>query len=489
MNEKMIRKKSNLIGNSLKWSSAGEIVAKLIVPVSNMILSRILIPEDFGIIASVNMIISFVDLFTDSGFAKYLIQSDFEDEVEIQKYANVAFWSNFSVSFFLFFLIVLFRNSVAMFAGSPGYGRAISVASFQLLITSFSSIQTALYKRNFDFKTLFMRRIVVSIVPLVVTVPIAYFTRSYWALIIGSLASALLNAVLLTLKSNWRPSFFYSIKILKKMFSFSIWSLAEAVAYWLTNWIDVFIIGTSFASYYLGIYKNSLNMVNSIMALVKSSIIPVLFSTLSRLKHSDLEFEEVYFALQRLTSYIIIPMGMGLFLFRKLVTSLMFGPGWNEAANIVGAWALASSYFILYEGFNGEAYKAKAMPKVLFTFQMLFILIMTPICYIAKGIGFWPMVYTKSATIAIEVIIGFVFMKKYIGFSIAKMTKNIVPALVSSTVMTAVGYWVKGINTSITWQIVSIIVCIVVYSGMLFILFKKDVKNDVNVFKTSWHIR
>lgn len=485
----MNRNRENLIGNSLKWSSAGEIIAKLIVPISNMILARILLPEDFGIIASVNMIISFVDLFTDSGFAKYLIQSDFKDDNEIYFYANVAFWTNFVVSGVLYILIFFFRNFVAEFAGSPGYGNALAIASLQILITSFSSIQTALYKRYFNFKTLFIRRIAVSIVPLVITVPIAILTKSYWALIVGSLASATLNAILLTVKSKWRPSLHYSIKIFKKMFSFSVWSLAEAVAYWLTNWIDVFIIGTAFSAYYLGIYKNSLNMVNSIMALVKSSIIPVLFSSLSRLKHNKSEFESVYFALQRITSYILIPMGMGLFLFRDMATLFMFGAGWNEAANIVGAWAIASSYFILFEGFNGEAYKAKGMPKVLFIFQMVFIIIMVPLCVFAKNLGFWPMVYTRATTIGIEIIIGLFFMKKYMEFSIFKMITNIIPSFISSLIMFVVGYFVKQISLSYIWQIISIVICVLVYGCTLFALFKKQVIKDFEVFKTNWNIK
>lgn len=484
----MKRNRENLIGNSLKWSSAGEIIAKLITPISNMILARILLPEDFGIIASVNMIISFVDLFTDSGFAKYLIQSDFNDDDEINLYANVAFWTNFSISGALYIMILFFRNYVAEFAGSPGYGNALAVASIQILITSFSSIQTALYKRHFNFKTLFIRRIAVSIVPLVITVPMAVLTRSYWALIVGSLASATLNAILLTAKSVWRPSVNYSIKILKKMYSFSVWSLAEAVAYWLTNWIDVFIIGTAFSAYYLGIYKNSLNMVNSIMALVKSSIIPVLFSALSRLKHNKTEFEDVYFALQRITSYVLIPMGVGLFLFRDMATLFMFGSGWSEAANIVGVWAIAASYFILFEGFNGEAYKAKGMPKVLFLFQMVFIIIMIPVCIFAKNIGFWPMVYTRAATIGIEIIIGLFFMKKYMKFSIYKMITNIVPSCIAALIMFVTGYFFRQINSSYIWQIISIIVCVLVYGCSTFVIFKKQVIKDFEVFKTNWHI-
>lgn len=480
---------SNKIGNSLKWSSAGEVIAKLIVPVSNMILARILAPEDFGIVASINMIVSFVDLFTDSGFAKYIIQSNFDDEKTLYQYANVAFWTNFLVSCTLWLVIAVFRNPIAVLVGNPGYGRVITIASLQLLITSFSSIQTAIYKRLFNFKTLFVTRILTAIVPLLVTVPIAYITRSYWALVIGTLTSALLTAIVLTIKSKWKPLLYYNYDKLKRMLSFSIWSLAEAVAYWLTNWVDVFIIGAAFSAYYLGLYKNSLNMVNSLMAMVKSSIIPVLFSTLSRLKQSDKEFQDVYFRIQRLTACLLVPMGVGLFVYRDLATTIMFGDGWGEASNIVGAWALATSFFILFEGFNGEAYKAKGMPKVLFVFQMFYLVLMVPICIYAKNQGFWPMVYVRSASILLEVIIGLFFMKKYVGFEISKMISNIVPPVVAACLMGCTGVFLRTLSSSYVWQFVSIGICVIVYFGILLLIFGSRIKSDLKVFKSDYQFK
>lgn len=136
-----INKEQNVISKSMKWSTLGEVLAKIMVPVANMVLARLLMPEDFGILASINMIITFVDLFTDSGFAKYIIQSDFSSEKELYQYVNVAFWSNFTLSFVMWLVVVVFRDSIASIVGNPGYGNVIAVASFQLFLTSFSSIQ------------------------------------------------------------------------------------------------------------------------------------------------------------------------------------------------------------------------------------------------------------------------------------------------------------------------------------------------------------
>ena len=99
------------------------------------------------------------------------------------------------------------------------------------------------------------------------------------------------------------------------------------------------------------------------------------------------------------------------------------------------------------------------------------------------------MVYTRSATIAIEVLIGMIFMKKYLGFSISKMVVNIVPGLIASAVMFLGGYFIKQINPSVIWQILSILVCVLIYGGVLLIFFRKQVLSDFEVFKTSWHIK
>lgn len=172
---------SNIIGNSLKWSTAGEVISKLIAPITNMILARVLDPVDFGVLATVNMIITFVDLFTDSGFAKYIIQDDFDEKDDMFQYVNVAFWTNLVLSIVLWLIIAIFRMPIANLVGNSGNELVIVIASLQLVLTSFSSIQTALYRRFFDFKSLFIARVLISVIPIIVTVPLSFVIRNYWA--------------------------------------------------------------------------------------------------------------------------------------------------------------------------------------------------------------------------------------------------------------------------------------------------------------------
>ena len=93
-------------GKAVTWSLLTQVFSKLVSPITNMILARLLAPEAFGAIATINVVIAFAETFTDAGFQKYIVQHEFSDENELDKSTNVAFWTNMFVS--LFFIIVIY---------------------------------------------------------------------------------------------------------------------------------------------------------------------------------------------------------------------------------------------------------------------------------------------------------------------------------------------------------------------------------------------
>ena len=265
------------IASATKWSAITEIVAKLITPMSSMVLARLLTPEAFGVVATLTMIITFAEIFTDAGFQKYLIQHEFKDNEDRIHSTNVAFWSNLCLSLLIWIVIGLFCEPLATLVGNPGLGHVLTIACVSIPLAAFSSIQMALYKRDFDFKTLFKVRIVGICIPLFVTIPLAFWLKTYWALVIGTIVGNLANAILLTYYSKWKPSIYYSFQKLREMFSFTIWSMFESISIWLTAYIDIFIVGVYLNEYYLGLYKTSTTIVGQITALITAATTPILF--------------------------------------------------------------------------------------------------------------------------------------------------------------------------------------------------------------------
>lgn len=475
LNEKII--------NAAKWSSITEVVVKLISPIINMILARVIAPEEFGVVATATMIVSFADMFSDAGFQKYLVQHNFKDDQEKRDNANVAFWTNLSISLLICMGIFIFRHPLARVVGNPGLGNVVFIASLQLLLTAFSSIQMALYRRNFDFRTLFVSRVISALIPVLVTLPLAYFGFSYWSIIIGNLARQLSDAIILSFRSKWKPKFYYSFNILKEMFSFSIWSLVEAFSIWLTTWADSFIIGRYLTPYYLGLYKNSTSMVNALFTIITGATTPVLFSSLSRLQEDDTKFNQIFLRFQKLVSIIVFPMGVGVFLYSDLATKLLLGEQWLEASNVIGIWALTSSLMIVLGNYCSELYRSKGRPKLSFLAQVLHLVFLIPACIISAQYGFWALVYTRSLMRIQFILVHFIIMKVVIKFPMWDLFKNIFPATISTLLMFIVGYFVKQLNNGILWSIIGIGICALIYFICLSIF--PSVRSEVKAFVTS----
>lgn len=222
------------IKSATKWSAITEVALRLVLPIINMVLARVLTPDAFGIVATLTMIVTFAEIFTDAGFQKYIVQHQFSNEKDKFESVNVAFWSNFVLSIAIWLLIIILSNSIARIVGNEGMGYVIAIACVSIPIAAFSSIQAALYKRDLDFKTLFKVRIIGVAVPLLVTLPLAFWLKSFWALVIGTIVQNTLNAILLTAYSKWKPGLFYSFSKLKEMLSFTVWSMIEQISIWLT---------------------------------------------------------------------------------------------------------------------------------------------------------------------------------------------------------------------------------------------------------------
>jgi PST family polysaccharide transporter len=463
------KKLQNKVVNAAKWSFITEIATKVVSPITNMILARILAPEAFGVVTTVTMIISFADMFTDAGFQKYLVQHEFKDECEKHQNANVAFWSNLAISIFLWGVIALSSERIAILVGNPGLGHVITIACVQLVLTSFSSIQMALYKRDFDFKTLFLVRLVAICLPFVITIPLALVGLNYWALVIGAICMQFSNAIVLTIKSKWKPRLFYNMTILKKMLRFSIWSLVEAISIWFTVWVDVFIISSSMNAYYLGLFKTSVTMVNALMSLITASVIPILFSALSRLQNDSKQFNHMYFSIQKLISIIVFPMGIGIYLYRDLATQILLGIQWSEASGIIGVWALTSSIMVVLCNLCSEVYRSKGRPRVSFLAQILHLVVLVPVCIISSRYGFWTFVFARSLIRIQFVFVHFIIMEFVVGISVLKTLRNIFPTAASAMGMGIIGLFLKYMYKGTIWDIVSIIICGIFYFGLLYL--------------------
>ena len=473
------------VRTATKWSAITEIAAKLVTPIVSMVLARVLTPEAFGVVTTLTMVITFAELFTDAGFQKYLVQHNFKDEKDRDESTTVAFWSNLVLSFFFWGVIAIFNEPLAAMVGNSGLGHVLIVASAAIPLASFSSIQMALYKRDFDYKTLFKVRMVSTVIPLVVTLPLAFWLRSYWALVVGTLSVNLVNATLLTAFSKWKPHLYYSFAKLKEMLSFSIWSMTESVLAWLTNYVDVFIVGTMLSQYYLGLYKTSSTLIGQIMGLVTSVTTSVLYSALSRLQNDEKEFQRLFFRFQKIVGLMLIPIGMGVFLFSDFVTETLLGDQWVEASGFVGLWGLTSALTIVLSHYSSEVFRAKGLPKISVIAQLLHIVVLWPVILVAVKYGFETLYISRSLVRFEGIVVNLCFIGLIVKIPVGKMLVNITPSCIAAACMLLVKFlpesenvWINLIYIGLAASIYFVVIMCFREDRMILVNLPRIIKNN-----------
>lgn len=461
-------KRADKVKNAVAWSFAAELAAKVITPITNMILARILAPEAFGIIATINMVVSFADMFSISGISKYIVQHEFNNDKELFKNADVIFWTNAVISISGWGIIAAFRSPISSFVGNPGYGNALMVAALSLPFSAFASVQEAIFQRKLNYKALFYRRIAVSILPFAITIPLAFLGGGHWAIIIGTLAGNLVKVIILSLSSPWKPSKFYSFSLLKEMFHFCLWMILGAVGSWIITYIDVFLVSNKMGEYYTGLYKNSQSTVVAVISIITAATMSVLFSALSRLQNSKAEFEEMLLKFQKNVGLLVLPIGVGMLCFCDLITKILLGNQWKEAGFFIGIWGLSTALVCVFGDFCKEACKAKGKPELIVWVELLHLLFLIPICQFGLGKGFRILCYIRAFANLEIILLYFIFIKIFCNICPYKMLKNLFYPLLCSFVMGGAGKILLKINSeNDILQLFYIFICGALYFFLL----------------------
>lgn len=478
------------VGKAASWSIFTEIIVKIISPITNMILARVLSPEAFGVVATVTMIVSFTDIFTDAGFQKYIVQHQFKDEANQDLSTCVAFWTNIVISVVLWWVIFLSSDHLAVLVGNPGLGKVIYIGALILPITSFSSIQTAVYRKSLNYKSISIARITVKIVPLFVTVPLALHGLSYWSLIIGTIVGEILNAFLLTVMSKWKPKFKFSFHILYEMFQFSGWALLETISSWMVTNVGIFVIGRFFDEYYLGIYKTATTMVAQITSLISGATISVLFSALSQLQDSPSEYKKMFFLFLRGIGILVVPLGAGIFLYRDVFRSILLGSQWREADLLLGLWGFILAESVIFNDMSGSVVLSKGKPQWLFVTNMVQAILMIPALFISSQFGFHILVIVSCLVRVQLPVMQTIMAQRVSGIQMVEIIEQIKYYILATCVMSGIAVVLRKIMAGGLFVFASIIFCIFIYFGILYLFpdSREELSEYMNILKKK-HIR
>ena len=468
---------------SVKWSLFGELFAKLAIPISTMILARLLSPEIYGIATAVTIVVTFCETVTESGFSKFLIQHDFSSQDEFKKYFSVSFISSLFLSIIMIGLVYAFRSPLSHAVGNDGYEMVLFVSCFQIPIASLNALYSATLKRDFKFKNLFQIKVIYSLVPFIVTVPLAFLGMKHWSLVIGSIAAQVIQLPLLMLFSKNNFKLYFSFSYLKKTFVSAAPMILESIVIWICSWTSTVFAARYFDLSTVGIIKVSNSTINNIFLLFSTAFTSVLFPALSRLKNDKDEYQKTFMSIQSSALAMLIPLGIGVYLYSKMVCDIFLGSQWERAAFVVGVFALTKPLRICFNNFQSEVFRSNGHFYSSILYQLVMLSIDITLKLTLGRISYnWFIWSTVLSDLLITTIALGILTIRY-KFSIIAELKSLAIPVCCSALMAPLAYLGARYNSNIIISIAQALVCASLYFLLLAMMFPKTMRNMVSFFK------
>lgn len=262
---------------NLLWKFAERCGAQGISFVVSIVLARMLMPEDYGLIALVMIFINLLGVFIDSGFGRALIQKKGADTLDFSS----VFYVQMTICLCLYVLMFFAAPWIADFYAQPGLASIVRVLSISLIFSGLNSVQYAYVSRHMIFKRFFYTTIGANLCSAIVGISMAYQGFGVWSLVAQSLTSGIAGTLILWKIVPWHPQLVFSLARVRDLFSFGWKLLASGILDAFYNQLWQLIIGKVYTPAELAFYNRGHNFPNIIVSNIDASINSVLLPVMS----------------------------------------------------------------------------------------------------------------------------------------------------------------------------------------------------------------
>lgn len=331
-----------------------------------LVLARLLTPEDFGLVALAAVFVAFAQLIVDQGFGDALIQRPNLTRGHI----DTAFWVAVVTGLLLSVIGVLAAGPISAFLDEPKLKPILQVLSLLFTVSSLSSTQQALLRRELAFRSLATRGLLALAGGGAVGVALAYLDFGAWALVGQQIAAALISVIALWTVSPWRPGLEVSRHNFVELFNFGIKVVGSDVLTFLSRNTDNLLIGVFLGSRLLGIYAVAYRILDTSQKMMVNVAGRLAFPALARLQSQPERMRRAYLKLTRVAGSAILPGYVGLALVAPEMTVFLFGQRWTEAGPVASVLFLIGPVLSM-QAFSGSLLTAAGHPAVVLRFRLV----------------------------------------------------------------------------------------------------------------------
>ncbi|MCM3386877.1 lipopolysaccharide biosynthesis protein [Ureibacillus chungkukjangi] len=408
-----------------------------------VLLARLLLPEEFGIIVLVTVFISLANLLAQSGLNTALIQKKSVDDTDFSS----AFYTNLLISTILYILLYFTSPFIAAFFDESQLINLIRLLSLTLFIGSFTSIQNAIIARNMQFRKLFFSSLCAAIIAGAVGIGMAFADFGLWALVWHQLTYQLLAALILLFTVDWRPKLLFSWKRVKGLFSYGWKLMVSAVIDTLYANLMILSIGKFFSPAIVGFYNRGEQFPNLIINNINGSIQSVMLPALSAFQDDKKRIKEMVRRSIVTSSYIIFPMMVGLAVIAKPLVIVLLTEKWLPSVPFIQIFCGVYALWPIHTA-NLQAMNALGRSDIYLKLEIVKKIVGIAILAICIPFGVHAMAIGALVGGVVATFINTYPNSKLFDYSFQEQWRDLFPSLTLSLLMGAFVYPIQWIGLS-----------------------------------------
>ncbi|MFC7052627.1 oligosaccharide flippase family protein [Hansschlegelia quercus] len=322
------------VASAFLWSFAQSWGNRILIFLLFLILARLISPAELGLASTVALILLILSQIAEFGYGQALVQRRELGPHDV----DLPFFTAIGLSIVAAAALILFRGKIEAAAELPGLAALLPAAAVSLPIATASAIQEALYKREFDYRTLALRMLVATALSGVVGVGAALAGYGALSLVLQTLALYVVSAVWLWRRPKWTPTFHGDLASWRQLTGFSAHVLGSRMLEFATTRIIDVLVLTLHGIVALGLYTVGARLYQTLMQLLTTALGDVSLSALSRMTDDREGLLSAYLKSITVSATIATPAFVAMSVMSSEITVALFGPKWAAAASVM--WPL-----------------------------------------------------------------------------------------------------------------------------------------------------
>lgn len=420
------------------WSFLDVFSKQFVVFIIGIILARLLLPEQFGLIGMISVFLNISHVFVTSGLPTALVR---EKNVTDLDY-NTVFLFNLFVSVLFYLALFISSPSISSFYNEPELENLVKIVGLTIVINAIGSVQKAQLTKEINFKAQAQVNFISSLLSGVVAIYLAFAGFGVWSLVWRSIISSILFVALLFYFNRWIPKFQFSVISFKRLFSFSSkLLLAELISKVQTNSLPL-LIGKLFSAQTLGFFVKADQFQKLFTENLYSIINRVTFPVLSTIQDEKQRINLVYRKMLKTSAIIIFPLIAILIGVAEPLVVLLIGEKWLPSVSYLQLLAGAGLLYPLHS-LNLNNLKVFGKSGMVFKLAILKFLLLIPTLALGYYFNIEIMLIGLIVSSVIAYFINSYYSGKNINYSTKQQILDILPYLFISLMVGIIAFLVQ----------------------------------------------